>query len=622
VSVDDELNALERRMQLDRQRLPVEEEARQAQAGGDLVRAAALWTRSLDLARRGGDDVSRWYVEGQLADVLIKSGQVGEAKQLLEASLRAGNDLPFAHSLLTDIYMERGEFDDAFRVRHDAWRIVSKPAERNGMPPINPSAQIVAFAKWWKATGSDRPIALAEKWAEEAQARGAWFAVRHERAQFLEKQDASAAALELYLDLVRQGSKHDATYTRAMILLDRAKRSEEALALARAIPGVGLSASLEEQAQKRIARLEAKGKAQSGATARGPKQPKAVVPAFSVRSGEVLCWSQVELKGGVSSILPIPNGVYATGSTEPALWWIATGASEPIRLRAIAKRTRLHLSHGAALVTDDGTVKEGRARVEVLGPDWSTITSIDLPGVTSEVAPTSWGIALGCRAGGLYAVGLDGVVRWRFDLPERSEASPFGRACPYFVSSVAADGTVVFSSYADVYALTGQGRVAWTWRLPSSPSIGGLVSLSMPVSVSAIHATRQGGAWIASQDGGVFHVNSHGKLTWSTNVGGNVSQLLLDREDSLAAIGHSGGVTVIGAHGALSTIVESKHWPRVARSTDGRCLVTIEGKVLNLFDGTGRRGAVVEFSRTISDAAFTAEHIVIAAGKLVILPLA
>ena len=106
------------------------------------------------------------------------------------------------------------------------------------------------------------------------------------------------------------------------------------------------------------------------------------------------------------------------------------------------------------------------------------------------------------------------------------------------------------------------------------------------------------------------------------NVGGNVSQLLLDREDCLATIGYSGGVAVIGTHGALTPIVESKHWPRVARSTDGRCLATTEGKVLNLFDGTGRRGAVVEFSRTISDAAFTEEHIVVAAGKLVILPLA
>src|SRR5690606_8147901 len=146
------------------------------------------------------------------------------------------------------------------------------------------------------------------------------------------------------------------------------------------------------------------------------------------------------------------------------------------------------------------------------------------------------------------------VIRWRFDVPESSEPSPFGRACPYFVSSAAPDGTVVFSSYAEVVAVTGQGRVAWTWRIPAPRSIGGLIVV-MPVSVSAVCATREGGAWIGSQDGGIFHVNGQGMLTWSTNVGGNVSQLVLDREDRLAAIGHSGGISVIGARGDVSTIV-------------------------------------------------------------------
>jgi hypothetical protein len=53
MSVDDEFETFERRMHLDRQRLTVEAEARQAQAAGDLARAAALWTRSVDLARHG-----------------------------------------------------------------------------------------------------------------------------------------------------------------------------------------------------------------------------------------------------------------------------------------------------------------------------------------------------------------------------------------------------------------------------------------------------------------------------------------------------------------------------------------------------------------------------------------
>ena len=478
VNLDDDLKALERRMELDRQRLPIEEEARKAQAVGDHARAAGLWTQSLELARRGGDDVSRWYVEGQLAEVLIESGQIIEAKKLLEASLRAGNDLPIVHSQLMNIYMEERSFEAAFRVQHDAWQSVTTRARRNGMPPIDPSPQIVGFAKWWKETDSEQPIMLAEKWAEEAQARSAWFAVRHERAQFLEKQGAENAALDLYLDLIRQGSQLDASYTRSLMLLDRAKRFDEALALARAIPGLGLSASLEEQARKRIARLEAKMEKSQGHASRTRKPAKTVVPAFSIRSGEsALRWiGQLEVKGGISSIVSTPAGVYATGGTEPALWWIATGA-EPTRLRSITKRTRFHCSQGAALVTDEGTVKDGRAHVEILGQDWATVAAVDLPGVISEVAPTTWGIALGCRGGGLYALGWDGAMRWRFDVPERPESSPFGRACPYFVSSAPGSGTIVISTYGEVYALTGQGDVAWTWRL-TPPREHGLVVIT------------------------------------------------------------------------------------------------------------------------------------------------
>src|SRR5690606_29974881 len=143
------------------------------------------------------------------------------AKDVLEQSIQSGSDIPFAHSLLVDIYMGEHAFEAAFRVQHSSWRSTSERAQRNGMPPIDPPPQIIAFAKWWKDTKSEKPIDLAEKWAEETKARDALFAVRHERARFLEEEGAEAAALELYLSLVQQGSTIDSTFTRAMILLDR-----------------------------------------------------------------------------------------------------------------------------------------------------------------------------------------------------------------------------------------------------------------------------------------------------------------------------------------------------------------------------------------------------------------
>ena len=92
---------------------------------------------------------------------------------------------------------------------------------------------------------------------------------------------------------------------------------------------------------------------------------------------------------------------------------------------------------------------------------------------------------------------------------------------------------------------------------------------------------------------------------------------MLDNEDRLVAVGHSGGIALVGPSGSLATVIESKQWPRVVRSTDGWSYLSIEGKMLSVLDSTGRLRAVVEFSRSIADAVFTATHLVIAAGKLV-----
>lgn len=621
----DEFEELQRRIEFDRQRRPLEEQARQAQERGDLEQSAALWRQSRDLAIRGGDEISRWYVEGQLADVLIKANQVPQATQLLEASVAAGNDVPFAHRLLVELCMQQRRYADACRIQRNSWRSISARAQANGMPPIDPSPQIISFANWWKDTDSADPISLAEQWADEAGARGAWFAVRHERAAMLERRDEGGAALDLYLDLIQQGSKHEATYARAMLLLERAKRGEEALALARSIAGLGLSASLEEQARKRILKLETKTLEKRSPRRKQASAPKAQVPPFTIRTGEAwLRWlGQVEVKGGVSSVISAEKGAFATGGTPPGIWRIeegTEGAQTAVYLRAIDKRSRLYLDRGSVLITDEGTVNDGSARIELVAADWTTAATVTLPGVTSEVAVTTWGVAVGCRAGGLYAVGWDGLVRWRFELPTQSaDDTPFGRACPYYVSSARDSGRVVFSSYAKVFAVTDDGALAWQWNVPPPPAhqLRALVSFQLPTaSVSSITATRDGGAWVGTQAGGVFRLDGQGRVVWTTQVGANTAQLVAGEQDRLVAITHAGGVAMVDASGSLQTVVASKRCTTLSRSPDGQLLLVSEGKLLQVLDNGGEVRAAVEFARPILGVGFVRSSIVVAAGKL------
>jgi tetratricopeptide (TPR) repeat protein len=623
--MEDELASLLRRAELDERRHRVEAAAQDARARGESAESVRLWRQVLEIASEARDDDTKWYVEGRLADALVDAGQNEDAKSLLEASLASGNWYPNASVALMRLYMEQGAYRDGFRIQRNMWLRDVERARTQGRPPSVPAILMASFAKWWKETGSIEPISLAEQWAQEAKSREGWFLVRHERAQWMEKHDEVVSALSLYLELVESGTRHDATYTRAMILLDRMKRTDESLALAHKILSLGLSASLEEQARKRIVRLEEKADKSVGkkGTKRGSQASKPPVPAFTVRSGDsALRWvGQLQITGGMSSIYATPTGVFAMGGTAPGLWWIDGGTAEPVYLRSIPKRTSLHIGQATALVSDEGTVSKGASRVEMLGDGWDTIGSFDLPGVTSEIAQTSWGIAIGCRAGSLYALDWSGHLRWRFDMPETSEPSPFGERCPYYVSGLPREESVVFSSHGDVYSLNARGELAWKWRVPATAHVIGdgamSISVGFPPSVSALQATRDGGAWIASREGGIYRVDGHGTLVSSFVVGHNTWQLLTDEDGKLVALRHSKGVSVALEDGTFANVVEWTSKQGVARSPDGRMILVTEDRLLRVLDAAGRAFAVVEFSKSITEAGFVGPRIVVGAGKLV-----
>ena len=626
------MESLEHRYEMEQRRQQLEDQARVANDAGDRPKAERLWRSALELARQSDDEFAVWFVEGQLGELLIESGRVSEATTLLEASLASGSDIPLALSLLVGLYREVRAYEQVARVLRYSWgRSIERSARCGGEPP-DPFWQLVGLAKEWKDAGSELPISLAEQWALEAKHQQALFAVRHERSQWLEKQDDTAAALELYLDLIRQGTKYEATFTRALILLERAKRFEEAVTLARSICTMGLSASIEEQARKRIARLEAKAiSPRSGNRSKKlPSQPKKLIPAFSIRTGgKSLKWvGQVELKGGAKSVLIVPSGVLVTRGADLGLWWIADGTVEPRLLRPAPTAGRLYLGNRTALiVTNEGNVASGSARVEIVDDDWTTIVTQQLPGVATKVAILDWGFAVGCRNGALYAIGQEGSLLWQFHVPSGPDARPFGRLCPYLVSGLLTAGSVVFSSYKDVYALTEGARLAWKWCLPDVEPIsigsGVAVTLGLPGPyVAAVQATREGGAWVASQAGELYRLDARGQVVTSLETGRNTSQFLTDDEGQLVAFAQSGSIAFVRADGGGTRIFKMDSWPQLHRSADGMIVLATEGKMLRIFRPGGELVSLVEFSRTIDAAGFVGSRIVVAANKIVAFEIA
>ena len=110
---------LQSRMAFDRQRLPIEKQARKAQLNVTSRRRPGCG-RTLSNSRTGRREdlalvcrrAARQYVDQ------VRVGQGGEGTPRNEPSWR--NDIPFVHSLLTDIYMEEGAFQEFSRTISEA----------------------------------------------------------------------------------------------------------------------------------------------------------------------------------------------------------------------------------------------------------------------------------------------------------------------------------------------------------------------------------------------------------------------------------------------------------------------------------------------------------------------
>src|SRR5207253_713997 len=101
--------------------------------------------------------------------------------------------------------------------------------------------------------------------------------------------------------------------------------------------------------------------------------------------------------------------------------------------------------------------------------------------------------------------------------------------------------------------------------------------------VSAVQATREGGAWVASQAGELYRLDGRGQVVTKLETGRNTSQLLTDDEGRLVAFAQSGSIAFLRADGGGTMIFNTDSWPQLHRSADGVIVLATEGKILRIF---------------------------------------
>ena len=245
-----------------------------------LDQAIELTRQALEIGRSGADEWHLRFLEGRLADLLIKADRADEARDLLERSLAAGaatrararndrerreaEDIPASRGLLQQIYLATDEYDALARFVRTYDR---EEAATAGPPYFQGATAILGLAARSTALAEggirdERPIELAQALATDVGNVRLLHAVQHERGAGAEALGDDDGAIATYSQLVKLGSRHEPTLTRLLILLERAGRVAEALNAARSLASEPLDRELKADLEKRIERL-AKKKAPS-----------------------------------------------------------------------------------------------------------------------------------------------------------------------------------------------------------------------------------------------------------------------------------------------------------------------------------------------------------------------
>jgi len=241
--------------------------------------------------------------------------------------------------MLVRILLEGQERADAETTLRQAFGQTEAVAERQGRGKATPHEYIETLGNAGVRARALEPIERAERWARELGANELVFAVAHMRGELAEQNGEIEGAIAEYVRLVESGSHCEATFTRAMILLERTKQYSEALTIARRSLQIHGSAALEQRTRGRIQRLE------GHLAPRGAKRAKTAVPPFLLRGGADLLeyLRDLQVSGGVKQLLQLGDGGLAVLSSgpHPAIWVAPADLDGARRVRDAPPRSEL-----------------------------------------------------------------------------------------------------------------------------------------------------------------------------------------------------------------------------------------------------------------------------------------
>lgn len=439
-------------------------------AAGKIEQAEHSLLKGVDLYRRARDASDVAFALGRLGAFYKQVARIDDAIAALDEALRLGTDIPVIHVDRMSIAAEAGDGETLFRVAHLYYEHLTGWKEQAldiliGLAGARGPADDLA-QEW---------LARVQEWAELEGLTSQKFRSWGLRAHLRERHGDLEPATRMCEEAIGAGSADRLTFTRLLMIYEKAKRWNDLLELARKGLEVQRDASWEVDLRKRIQRVEVK-------TGLITKAQRSSIPAFTVKQGKetLKLVEQVDLSPPVSSIGLSPNGRWIVASaasrkpgnlcvydlTENAVAWRATLPAPSARVFAA--------DDGACVaVTQSGRIGDGETEISFLDHEGSIRSSVLLSDKLSEVQVTKDAVFAGCRDGCLYKYNMTGKLAWKHTVPSRAQVdrdNPYQRACPYFIRTSTDGARILYSSWDRVFMLDGAGSHLWTWQAAAEPT--------------------------------------------------------------------------------------------------------------------------------------------------------
>lgn len=479
--VDDDDSGPRRSEQSSREDRPEAiDRALQSWDAGDLQTAEKFFESALRGARRGSDDFHFEFVLGRYSAFLVDTKQPDRALPLLEEAVGMGTTIPATWRTYLDLVFQQGDLSTLLDLMERRREVLRSPQVTPAEEALADIQSLIRYAGRAERGGdidfglgiARHAVELSEDWCSTD---GRWLATG-KLGHLLEKAGQTDGAIELWWSAFNAGSTDHVTINRLSMHLDRRKKFEEAIQVAKAGLERGLPANWEEKLRKRIDRCEAK------LTGRKRKE----IAAFSVRkrSDRLQHCYQLRVSPPIRSLRIVDNYARCLCNRKGASYLVDVDVETGVETRRVERLPQLSevffapSGHGLGVSLHRSTGAR-TTQITFLEPTGEVERDQALTETSSEVACHKDRWYVGCRDGYLYAFDLLGQPVWKWRTPKNPSSDAWANVDPFPYYVTTAGRFAVVSSMGAIYAIDERGKCAWNTMVPDSPQ--GELRFSLPL---------------------------------------------------------------------------------------------------------------------------------------------